>query len=76
MDKLSIYFNYDKKAKLAICKLLNVTPGGSSTSEDFQFVVYDLNKISVENAFKDFCERLDFYRHHLKTPKYSHYGKD
>lgn len=76
MNKLSVFFSYDKKANIASCRLSNVCSGGSTTSENSQLVEYDLNKISVENAFKDFCDRLDFYKHILKNPKDSNYGQD
>lgn len=76
MNKLSVLFSYDKKANMASCRLSNVCSGGSTTTENSQLVEYDLNKISLENAFKDFCQRLDYYNHLIKPPKKSIYGKD
>lgn len=76
MNKLSVLFSYDKKANMASCRLSDSNSSNAISSEETRIVEYDLNKISVENAFIDFCNRLDYYKSILKTPKCSTYGQD
>lgn len=76
MDKLSINFNYDKRAKPATRKSCDVTTSDHLIEVNDSFVEYDLNKFSLESAFEFLCERLDFFTHLLKTPDNFNYGKD
>lgn len=76
MNNLSILFSYDKKANMASCRLSNSSSAQAFSSENTQIVEYDLNKISAENAFTDFYNRLDFFKSILKTSKSSTYGQD